>query len=73
MDARVFLEVTIKTDGLPYDIAVVKSPNEAYAEKAVKAIKGWKFRPAHDKNGNSVDARVPIEVTFRRLRSSALL
>jgi TonB family protein len=62
------LQVTVKTDGLAYDAAVLESPGEAYSERALQAVKGWKFRPAHDKDGNPVSVRASIEVRFRRLR-----
>ena len=68
LDARVLLQVTVKTDGLAYDAAVLESPGEAYSERALQAVKGWKFRPAHDKDGNPVSVRASIEVRFRRLR-----
>jgi TonB family protein len=66
VDARVLLEVTIGKDGSPNEIAVVKSPSDAYTEKALKAVKSWRFKPARDKDGNAIAARVPIQITFRR-------
>ena len=34
-------------------------------EKAIEAVKSWKFRPAKDATGNPVAVRVQVEVTFQ--------
>jgi len=34
-------------------------------EKAIEAVKGWKFKPAVGANCKVVPTIVPIEVTFR--------
>jgi len=61
----VVLEVTITPDGRAIDIRIVKGPGLGLEEKAIEAVKGWKFKPAAGPNGKIVAARVPIEVTFR--------
>jgi outer membrane biosynthesis protein TonB len=33
-------------------------------EKAVEAIKGWKFEPAFDKNGKHVASTTGVEIPF---------
>jgi outer membrane biosynthesis protein TonB len=43
----------------------VKGPGLGLEEKAIEAVKGWKFKPAVGPNGKVVAAMVPIEVTFR--------
>ena len=47
------------------NISVVKGPGYGMDEKAVEAVKKWRFKPAHDTNDKPVDVIVPIEVTFR--------
>ena len=61
----VVLQVTITTDGRAINISVVKGPGLGLEEKAIEAVKGWKFKPAVGPNGRSVPTIVPIEVTFR--------
>jgi protein TonB len=61
----VVLEVVITPDGRATDIRVIKGPGLGLEEKAIEAVKGWKFKPAAGPNGKVVPTRVPIEVTFR--------
>jgi periplasmic protein TonB len=61
----VVLQVTITTDGKAIGISVVKGPGLGLEEKAIEAVKGWKFKPAVGPSGKPVATIVPIEVTFR--------
>ena len=61
----VVLQVTITTDGRAVNISVVKGPGLGLEEKAIEAVKGWKFKPAVGPSGKPVPTIVPIEVTFR--------
>ena len=61
----VVLQVTITTDGKAIGISVVKGPGLGLEEKAIEAVRGWKFKPAVGPNGKIVPTIVPIEVTFR--------
>jgi TonB family protein len=61
----VILQVTITTDGRATNISVVKGPGLGLEEKAIEAVRGWKFKPAVGPNGKVVPTIVPIEVTFR--------
>ena len=65
--ASVRLEITVteKGDADPRDIRVVEDPGSGFADKAIIAVKKWKFKPATLKNGKPVKARVKVEVTFR--------
>ncbi len=63
--AKVVLQTTITTTGKAVDISVVKGPGYGMDERAVEAVKKWRFKPAHDANDKPVDTIVPIEVTFR--------
>jgi TonB family protein len=44
---------------------VVKGPGKGLEEKAIEAVKNWKFKPANNAEGELVPTIVPIEVTFR--------
>ena len=61
----VVLQVTITTDGRAINISIVKGPGLGLEEKAIEAVKGWKFKPAVGPAGKPVATIVPIEVTFR--------
>jgi protein TonB len=57
--------VVITLDGRATNIQVVKSPGLGLDEKAIEAVRQWKFRPAVGPGGKPVPSQVPIEVTFR--------
>ena len=61
----VVLMVVITLDGRATNIQVAKSPGLGLDEKAIEAVRQWKFRPAVGPGGKAVPAQVPIEVTFR--------
>ena len=61
----VVLLVVITTDGRATNIQVLKSPGLGLDEKAIEAVRQWKFRPAAGPSGKIVPTQVPIEVTFR--------
>jgi len=61
----VVLMVVITLEGRATNIQVVKSPGLGLDEKAIEAVRQWRFRPAVGPGGKPVPAQVPIEVTFR--------
>jgi protein TonB len=63
----VVLQAVITADGRAIDIQVVKGPGLGLEEKAVEAVKTWRFKPALGPNGKPVAVVVPIEVNFRLL------
>jgi periplasmic protein TonB len=63
----VVLQAVITADGRAIDIQVVKGPGLGLEEKAVEAVRQWRFKPALGPNGKPVPVIVPIEVTFRLL------
>ena len=69
--ARVLLEIVVLDSGDvdTHDIRVVKEdpPGTGFADKAVAAVKNWKFNPPTLKNGKPVKANTKVEVWFRRL------
>lgn len=63
----VVLQAVITPDGRAIEIQVVKGPGLGLEEKAVEAVKQWRFKPAMGPGGKAVPVVVPIEVTFRLL------
>ena len=63
----VVLQVVITPDGRAIDIQVVKGPGLGLEEKAVEAVKLWRFKPANGPGGKPVPVTVPLEITFRLL------
>lgn len=63
----VVLQAVITPDGRATEIQVVKGPGLGLEEKAVEAVKQWRFKPAMGPGGKPVPVIVPIEVTFRLL------
>ena len=58
------LWVIVGADGHPHDIRVYRSLGMGLDEKAIEAIRTWKFEPAR-KDGIPVAVQVNIEVSFR--------
>ena len=59
----VMLLLVVGKDGRPYDIHVRQSLGMGLDERAIEAVKNWRFRPAM-LNSQPVDARIAIEVNF---------
>ena len=62
----VVLNVVVQRDGTVRDIRVIQPLGLGLDEKAIEAVRQWKFRPGA-KNGAAVDVAATIEVTFRLL------
>ena len=60
----VALGLTVGRDGRAHDIHVVRSLGLGLDEKAIEAVKLWKFEPGK-KDGQAVDVLVSVEVNFR--------
>jgi periplasmic protein TonB len=60
----VVLDVTVAADGRPRDLRVVRSLGMGLDERALEAVRRWRFDPAM-KDGRPVAVRVSIEVAFR--------
>lgn len=59
----VVLWVVIDQNGLPREIKVVRSLGMGLDEKAIEAVKKWRFQPGY-KDGVPVPVQVNIEVAF---------
>jgi len=60
----VVLWVVVGPEGRPRDIRVSRSLGMGLVEKAIEAVRQWKFEPAL-KDGHPVAVQVNIEVDFR--------
>lgn len=60
----VYLSLVVTAAGLPEYVHVVKSLDSRLDQKAVEAVKQWKFEPAM-KNGKPVAIVIAIEVNFK--------
>jgi protein TonB len=63
----VVLQVIIQPDGHATNIQVVKGAGLGLDEKAIEAVRTWRFKPAIGPNGTPVATITPIEVNFRLL------
>jgi TonB family protein len=63
----VLLRVVVTPDGRATNIQVVMGLGVGLDEKAVEAVRSWKFRPAIGPNGKPSAVTTLIEVTFRLL------
>ena len=60
----VLLWVVVGADGIPRDVRVRRSLGMGLDEKAIAAVRTWRFEPAM-KDGQAVPVQVSIEVNFR--------
>jgi protein TonB len=60
----VLLWLVVGSDGLPHDLKVERSVGLGLDEKALEAVRMWRFEPGR-KNGQAVATQIHVEVTFR--------
>jgi TonB family protein len=63
IEGVVTLTLVVGTDGQPADIKVVGPLGHGLDEKAVEAVKQWRFQPAI-KNGNPLVEKITVQVNF---------
>jgi TonB family protein len=64
VQGSVILTVVVGTDGKADDIVVKKPLRDGLTEKAIEAVRSWKFIPALGPDGKPAAVRQAIEVTF---------
>ena len=65
-EGMVMLQIIIQVDGHPGNIEITKSSGRVDLDnKAIEAVRNWRFKPATDANGVPVATIVPVEVGFR--------
>jgi protein TonB len=63
---EVVLSIEIAADGTPRILRVVSGPGLGLNEKAVEAVRQWRFKPAY-RDGRPVDSTAMVEVHFHLL------
>ena len=58
------LWLVVSPDGRPQQIRIQRSLGMGLDEKAIEAVKMWKFEPAR-KDGQAVPVMINVEVNFR--------
>jgi TonB family protein len=58
------LWLVVDSEGHPRDIKVARTLGKGLDEKAIEAVRKWKFEPAR-KDGKPVAVQINVEVTFR--------
>ncbi len=64
IQGRVLLEVGVDKDGVPQVVGVVRSLQPDLDQKAIEAVRQWRFEPA-TYQGQPVAVKIQVEVTFR--------
>jgi TonB family protein len=64
LSGTVTLSVVVDKEGTARNIQVVQSLGMGLDEKAIEAVREWKFRPGQ-KDGQPVNVRASIQVNFR--------
>ena len=60
----VVLWLVVSADGKPQQIRVQRALGMGLDEKAVEAVRNWRFEPAR-KDGQAVPVMINVEVNFR--------
>jgi TonB family protein len=60
----VSISVTVGIDGKPHDITVERKLGYGLDEKAVEAVRQWRFEPA-TRDGKPVETKIQVSVAFR--------
>jgi periplasmic protein TonB len=64
LTGMVVLRIIVGADGKPHDITVQRTLGMGLDEKAIEAVRTWRFEPG-TKDGQPVPVEVSIEVSFR--------
>jgi TonB family protein len=64
IEGTVILVAIVGPDGQAHDIRVVTALPDGLTEKAIEAVRSWKFKPATGPDGAPAAVRQTIEVTF---------
>jgi TonB family protein len=64
IEGSVVLGLIVDERGNPTNLRVISSLGMGLDEKAIEAVRGWKFEPAFGKDGKPVAAKIFAEVAF---------
>jgi protein TonB len=65
MQGVVIAQVLVNPDGSTGTVKIVRTPNPALANAAMRTVRNWRFKPAHNSRGESVPVVVDVAVSFR--------
>jgi TonB family protein len=68
LEGTVLLQTIVQPDGSPTDIQVLKSPDPELSRMAMDSVSRWRFKPARSTDGEAVQYKLAIEVTFQLAR-----
>ena len=63
----VVLTLVVSDDGVPTDMKVTRPLGKGLDEKAIEAVKQWRFKPGV-KDGNPVAVRIAVEISFNLMK-----
>jgi len=63
IEGEVWLSLIVGTDGVPYNVKVVRSLGFGLTDKAIEVVKTWKFEPG-TKAGKPIAMQIRVEVAF---------
>jgi protein TonB len=64
VEGDVVLEIVVRSDGSVGDVTIKKGLGQGLNERAVQAVRQWRFSPAH-RQGVPVDVIVEVSVEFK--------
>jgi TonB family protein len=64
VEGTAVLWLIVGADGLPRDIRITRPVGYGLDEKAIEAVKKWKFKPS-TLDGHAVAVQINVELTFR--------
>jgi TonB family protein len=64
IEGTAVLWLIVGVDGLPRDIRIARPVGYGLDEKAIEAVKKWRFKPS-TMDGHPVAVQINVEVTFR--------
>jgi TonB family protein len=61
----VIAQVLVNADGAAGSVKIVRAPSPALANAAMRTVRGWRFKPARNFQGETVPVIVDVAVSFR--------
>lgn len=65
LQGTVIAQLAVAPDGSVQNVKIVRAPDPALANTAIRTVHTWRFKPAHNVHGDSVPVIVDVAVAFR--------
>jgi protein TonB len=65
IEGQVLVQAVVTADGRAENVSIRQGLGSGLDEKAIEAVKKWRFKPAHNAQGHPTAVVVPMHVTFR--------